>query len=169
MFKPVDALINTVTNRISQYLGNDLLESAASLDIPEFTVHSTRIADLLKFLHDEPDLDFCFLTTLCGVHYPEDNRFAVVYHLHSFTHNLRIRLKIYIPVDKPEALTATGVYSAANWMERETYDFYGIIFTGHPDLRRILNVDEMDYFPMRREYPLEDDTRDDKDDSMFGR
>ena len=58
---------------------------------------------------------------------------------------------------------------AANWMERETYDFYGVNFVGHPNLKRILNVDEMDYFPMRKEYPLEDQTRSDKDDEMFGR
>ena len=60
-------------------------------------------------------------------------------------------------------------FHAANWMERETYDFYGVNFVGHPNLKRILNVDEMDYFPMRKEFPLEDQTRIDKDDEMFGR
>ena len=169
MFKLDENIVKTVTDRISGFLGNDLLESSVSMDMPVFTSESSRIVDLLKFLHDEPDLQFCFLTTLCGVHYPEKDEFSVVYHLHSFQLNLRIRLKINIPVSKPEVKTATRVFSAANWMERETYDFYGIIFTGHPDLKRILNVDEMDYFPMRKEYPLEDDTRDDKDDKMFGR
>jgi NADH-quinone oxidoreductase subunit C len=61
------------------------------------------------------------------------------------------------------------VFAAANWLERETYDFYGVIFEGHPNLKRILNVDEMIIFPMRKEYPLEDQTREDKNDSMFGR
>jgi NADH-quinone oxidoreductase subunit C len=169
MFKLDDEIVNTVTKRISLFLGNDLLESSFSTDMPVFTLESSRIVDLLRFIHDEPALQFIFLTTLCGVHYPENNRFAVVYHLHSFKLNLRIRLKINIPVDTPEVRTASGVFSAANWMERETYDFYGIIFTGHPNLKRILNVDEMDYFPMRKEYPLEDGTREDKDDKMFGR
>jgi NADH-quinone oxidoreductase subunit C len=63
----------------------------------------------------------------------------------------------------------TSFFSAANWMERETYDFYGIIFEDHPNLKRILNVEYMDYFPMRKEYPLEDPTREDKDDRYFGR
>jgi NADH-quinone oxidoreductase subunit C len=63
----------------------------------------------------------------------------------------------------------TSLYAAANWMERETFDFYGIIFTGHPNLRRILNADEMDYFPLRKEFPLEDATRSDKEDKYFGR
>jgi NADH-quinone oxidoreductase subunit C len=169
MFNLDEEKVKTLTGRISQFLGNDLLGTSVSADIPEFILESVRIVDLLKFLHDEPDLDFCFLTTLCGVHYPETNTFAVVYHLHSFKTNLRIRLKINIPVDKPEVMTATSVFSAANWMERETYDFYGIVFTGHPELKRILNVDEMDYFPLRKEYPLEDGTREDKDDKMFGR
>jgi NADH-quinone oxidoreductase subunit C len=169
MFRLDEEIIKRVTGSIAQFLGNDLLGSSVSLDIPEFTIKSDRITDLLQYLHDEPGLQFQFLTTLCGVHYPDKNAFAVVYHLHSFSNNLRIRLKLFVPVDKPEVLTATGVFSGANWMERETYDFYGIIFTGHPDLKRILNVDEMDYFPMRKEYPLEDGTREDKDDKMFGR
>ena len=63
----------------------------------------------------------------------------------------------------------TSVFSAANWMERQEFDFFGIIFTGHPNLKRILNMDEMTYHPMRKEYPLEDGTREDKNDKMFGR
>jgi NADH-quinone oxidoreductase subunit C len=65
--------------------------------------------------------------------------------------------------------TLTGIFSAANWMEREAYDFFGIRFKGHPNLKRILNVEDMDYFPMRKEYKLEDETRTDKNDTMFGR
>jgi NADH-quinone oxidoreductase subunit C len=78
-------------------------------------------------------------------------------------------MKIYVPSEAPNVYTATGLFSSANWMERETYDFFGVQFVGHPDLRRVLNVDEMDYFPLRKEFPLEDQTRIDKDDEMFGR
>ena len=69
----------------------------------------------------------------------------------------------------PVVPTLTDLYNAANWMERETYDFYGVIFTGHPNLIRILNVEDMDYFPMRKQYPVEDGTREDKTDLFFGR
>jgi len=82
---------------------------------------------------------------------------------------VRLRLKIYLPVASPTVSTLTPVFAAANWMERETYDFYGVVFEGHPNLKRILNVDEMIIFPMRKEYPLEDQVRQDKNDSMFGR
>jgi len=82
---------------------------------------------------------------------------------------VRVRFKIFTDINQPDIYTATGLFSAANWLERETYDFYGVNFVGHPNLKRILNVDEMDYFPMRKEYPLEDSTRIDKDDEMFGR
>ena len=92
-----------------------------------------------------------------------------MYQLHSLVNNWRIRLKIYLPEENPETPTLTTVFSAANWMERETYDFFGVNFVGHPNLKRILNVDEMDYFPMRKEFPMEESTRIDKDDEMFGR
>ena len=126
---------------------------------------------VLNFLYDEPELKFRFLTTLCGVHYPEQKgrEIAVVYHLHNLEDNVRVRFKIYTDINQPDIYTVTGLFSAANWLERETYDFYGVNFVGHPNLKRILNVDEMDYFPMRKEYPLEDSTRIDKDDEMFGR
>lgn len=126
---------------------------------------------VLNFLYDDDELKFRFLTDLCGAHYPDlkEKELAVVYHLHNLEDNVRIRFKVFTDINKPDIYTATGLFSAANWMERETYDFYGINFVGHPKLKRILNVDEMDYFPMRKQYPLEDQTRVDKDDEMFGR
>jgi NADH-quinone oxidoreductase subunit C len=137
------------------------------------TVEAARDFNLkiLQYLYDDEALNFKFMTDLTGVHYPDrvGEELAVVYHVHNLVANVRIRLKVYTPVAKPDVYTATALFSAANWMERETYDFFGINFVGHPDLRRILNVDEMDYFPLRKEFPLEDQTRIDKDDDMFGR
>jgi len=126
---------------------------------------------LLQFLYDDPELRFQFLTDLTAVHYPgqKGRELAVVYHLHNLVDNIRIRYKVFTDIEKPDVFTATKLYESANWMERETYDFYGVNFVGHPNLKRILNVDEMTYFPMRKEYPLEDQTRIDKDDEMFGR
>lgn len=126
---------------------------------------------VLNFLYDDEELKFRFLTDLCAVHYPnlKERELAVVYHLHNLEDNVRIRFKVFTNISKPDVYTATGLFSSANWMERETYDFYGINFVGHPNLKRILNVDEMDYFPMRKQYPLEDQSRVDKDDEMFGR
>ncbi|HEX8461476.1 MAG TPA: NADH-quinone oxidoreductase subunit C, partial [Segetibacter sp.] len=126
---------------------------------------------VIQFLYDEPTLGFQFLTDLCAVHYPDraGEELAVVYHLHNLVENVRIRFKVYLPIAQPDVFTATSVYESANWMERETYDFYGVNFVGHPNLVRILNVEEMDYFPMRKEFPLEDQSRIDKDDEMFGR
>lgn len=126
---------------------------------------------VLQFLFDEQDLQFRFLTDLQAVHYPEQKgrELAVVYHLHNMVDNVRIRFKVFTDIQTPDVFTATQLFATANWMERETYDFYGVNFVGHPNLKRILNVDEMDYFPLRKEFPLEDQTRVDKDDEMFGR
>ncbi|MFY7878729.1 MAG: NADH-quinone oxidoreductase subunit C [Lacibacter sp.] len=126
---------------------------------------------VLQFLFDEQDLQFRFLTDLQAVHYPEQKgrELAVVYHLHNMVDNVRIRFKVFTDIQTPDVFTATKLFATANWMERETYDFFGVNFVGHPNLKRILNVDEMDYFPLRKEFPLEDQTRVDKDDEMFGR
>ncbi len=126
---------------------------------------------VLNFLYDDEELKFRFLTDLQAVHYPGDKgrELAVVYHLHNLVDNVRIRFKVFTDINVPDVYTATGLFSGANWMERETYDFFGVNFVGHPNLKRILNVDEMDYFPLRKEFPLEDQTRIDKDDEMFGR
>lgn len=126
---------------------------------------------VLNFLYDDAELKFRFLTDITGVHYPDKigQELAVVYHLHNLEDNVRIRFKVFTNINQPDVYTATGLFSAANWMERETFDFFGINFVGHPNLKRILNVEEMDYFPLRKEFPLEDQTRIDKDDEMFGR
>lgn len=129
-----------------------------------------HIIEVLEFLKKDEELQFIYLTDITAVHYPEsDLSIAIVYHLHSFINNIRIRIKVYINGKKPEIPSATILWNGANWMERETYDFFGVNFLGHPDLRRILNVDDMEVFPMRKEYPLEDPNRVDKKDYFFGR
>ena len=136
-----------------------------------FTGPKDHNLKVLQFLFDDEELKFRFLTDLTGVHYPDrtGEELAVVYHLHNLEDNVRIRFKVFTSIESPDIFTATGLFPGANWMERETFDFFGFNFVGHPDLRRVLNVEEMDYFPLRKEYPLEDQSRIDKDDEMFGR
>ncbi|HWZ16973.1 MAG TPA: NADH-quinone oxidoreductase subunit C [Mucilaginibacter sp.] len=136
------------------------------------TMETTReqIIDLLTWLKTDPALQFIFLTDITAIHYPEQEKsIGVIYHLHSLVNNVRIRLKVFLDGDDVHIPTACTVWDAANWMEREAYDFFGVIFDGHPDLRRILNVDDMEAFPLRKEFPLEDPNRVDKKDYFFGR
>ena len=129
-----------------------------------------HIAEVLRFLKEDSELRFNYLTDITGIHFPEQElSIGVIYHLHSLQNNVRVRIKVFMDGNEPKVPTATTLWEGANWMERETYDFFGIIFEGHPNLLRILNVDEMTVFPMRREYPLEDPNRVDKKDYFFGR
>ena len=163
--------IDTIKEALSAQFGEQILAWDESYGMHTVTVQKDANLKVLTFLHDNENLAFRFLTDITGVHYPDrqGEELAVVYHLHNLVANVRLRLKIYAPIEKPDVYTATGLFSGANWMERETFDFLGVNFVGHPDLRRVLNVDEMDYFPLRKEFPLEDQTRVDKDDEMFGR
>ena len=160
-----------VTEKLKSQFGPDIHSSDEHYGLPGFDINPARLADVLQWLHADNELRFRFLTDICGSHYPhiKDKELCAVYHVQSMENNLRLRLRCFLPVSDPRLPSATSVYASANWMERETYDFYGIIFEGHPNLRRILNVDEMDYFPMRKEFPLEDATRTDKEDKYFGR
>ena len=129
-----------------------------------------QIMNILSYLKTDPALQFIYLTDITAIHYPGSERqIGVIYHLHSLVNNVRIRLKVFLNDGDMHIPTATALWNGANWMERETYDFFGVIFDGHPDLRRILNVDDMTVFPMRKEYPLEDPNRVDKKDYFFGR
>ena len=140
-------------------------------DFTVYTLDKSVLIDALNFLKTDPEIACNFLTTLCGVHMPEQvgAEFGMMYQLQNMQKNVRIRIKVWMSKDDLHVPTATGLWPAANWMERQEYDFFGFKFDGHPDLRRILNMDEMNYFPMRKEYPLEDGSRDDKNDKMFGR
>lgn len=162
---------------------NEFVIEAISREFPESVVHTTDSYGILsleikkdyikKVIHHLKDssLGYTFLTDICGIHYPEnpEKEIGVIYHLHNLVENHRLRLKTFMPRENAEVDTVTDLYSGANWMERETYDFYGIKFKGHPDLRIILNDPELGYHPMLKEYRLEDGTRTDKDDKMFGR
>jgi NADH-quinone oxidoreductase subunit C len=160
-----------IQEKLIEKFGEQLTEWETPYGLLTFRCPSEMNLKVLQHLHDDDSLKFRFLTDLTGVHYPDrkDEELAVVYHLHSLSNNIRLRVKVYVPSDKPDVYTATKLFSAANWMERETFDFFGINFVGHPNLIRILNVDEMNYFPMRKEYEMEDPTRRDKDNEMFGR
>ncbi|MBP7477367.1 MAG: NADH-quinone oxidoreductase subunit C [Chitinophagales bacterium] len=129
------------------------------------------IRSIIEFIRDDQELKIDFLTTLCGLHYPANKgkELGVMYQLHSLVNNYRIRFKVFFSVEDPHTPSIQDIYSGANWPERQEFDFFGIKFDGHPNLKRILNVDDMDYSPMRKEYKLEDGTRTDKDDSYFGR
>ena len=161
----------TIRQKLAEKFGEEITGWEESYGILTFTSDKNLNLKVLQFLYDEPSLAFRFLTDLCAVHYPENTgrELAVVYHLHNLAENVRIRYKVFTDISKPDVFSAYALFSAANWMERESYDFYGVNFVGHPNLKRILNVDEMEYFPLRKEYPLEDQKRIDKDDEMFGR
>jgi len=162
---------DTIQQTLIQKFGDLLTDWQEPYGMLTFTAPKEINLKVLQFLYDEPTLNFRFLTDLQAVHYPANKgqELAVVYHLHNLVDNVRIRFKVFTDIAKPDVFSATALYQSANFMERETYDFFGVNFTGHPNLIRILNVDEMDYFPMRKEFPLEDQTRVDKDDEMFGR
>lgn len=160
-----------IKQRLTEHFGDKVRSFQEPYGMLTFEIDKDSNLKALRFLFDESDLGFQFLTDLTAVHYPgnKGRELAVVYHLHNLVENCRIRMKLFTDINQPDVFSATKIFESANWQEREAYDFYGVNFVGHPNLKRIQNVDEMDYFPLRKEYPLEDQTRIDKDDEMFGR
>lgn len=166
------ALTNEIIKaRLIEHFGTSVTGFEEPFGMLTFEAPKEMNLKLLQFLYDDETLKFRFLTDLAVVHYPafKGRELAVVYHLHNMVDNVRIRFKVFTDINQPDVFTATKLFATANWQEREAYDFYGVNFVGHPNLKRIQNVDEMDYFPQRKEFPVEDQTRIDKDDEMFGR
>ena len=125
--------------------------------VRDHTVHlpADRLVEVCTFLRDDPGLDFAMLTWVGGIDWlPRDPRFEVVYHLLSISNNQRFVLKVDVADENPRVPTVCGVWPTANWHERETFDFYGIRFTGHPDLTRILLPDDWEGWPLRKDSPL---------------
>jgi len=161
---------DVIRQRLVEKFGEQVSNVEEPYGMLSFEVPKELNLKVLNFLY-EGDLRFRFLTDLTVVHYPayKGRELAVVYHLHNLFDNIRIRFKVFTDINQPDVYTATGLFSSANWQEREAYDFFGVNFVGHPNLKRIMNVEEMYYFPLWKEFPLEDQTRIDKDDEMFGR
>src|SRR5919205_1496051 len=160
-----------VRQRLIEKFGDQVTNIEEPYGMLTFELPKELNLEVLHFLYNDEELRFRFLTDLTAVHYPAytGRELAVVYHLHNLVDNIRIRFKVFTNINQPDVNSATALFESANWQEREAYDFFGVNFVGHPNLKRIMNVDEMDYFPLRKEYPLEDQTRIDKDDEMFGR
>lgn len=167
----MDKLTNDVVlARLQAKFDDQIQVIGMPYDLLTISVEKDLILDILSFVKNDELLRFNYLTDITAVHYPNDSKpFVVVYHVHNMFQNIRLRIKVGLEGDNPTIESATTVWKSANWMERETYDFFGIHFEGHPDLRRILNMDDLDVFPLRKEYPLEDPNRVDKKDFYFGR
>jgi NADH-quinone oxidoreductase subunit C len=163
---------NEIQEKLVETFGESVFNFQQEADVFSFEMAADKNTAVILFLKNDPALRFHFLTDLCGIHYPDnetDRQFAVVYHLHNWYENKRLRIKAYLNGSNPEIKTVSNIFLSSNWMERETYDFFGVNFIGHPQLKRILNMDEMISFPMRKEFPMEDAGRTDKDDRFFGR
>jgi NADH-quinone oxidoreductase subunit C len=167
----MENILQHIHEKLQAKFGDAIISAEQSYDFPVYVIKREKLFEIVQYLKEDSEMGFEFLTTLCGLHYPENKgqELGMMYQLHNMPKNWRIRLKTFFPIADPQVPTLTPLFSSANWQERQEFDFFGIKFTGHPNLKRILNMDEMNYHPMRKEYPLEDGTRTDKNDSMFGR
>ena len=145
-----DALL-ALTEQTTGGLGDKIIEKKLEFGELTLTVHRYTILDVIRFLHDD---GFVSIVDVCGVDYPERaERFEVVYHLLNPKKNVRIRIKLTTDDVEPVP-SITGIFPGADWYEREAYDLYGILFTGHPDLRRLLTDYGFDGYPLRKDFPL---------------
>lgn len=144
-----------VLQKIKARFGESAVEASEFRNELTVVVSKELIVDVCRFLKEEPELRFDLLADLCGIDmYTPMKRFGVIYNLYSLTNKHRIRLKTFVEEEDPKLPTVTGVWGTANWHERETYDMFGIVFEGHPDLRRVYMPEDYEYFPLRKDFPL---------------
>jgi NADH-quinone oxidoreductase subunit C len=151
----MEVMNERILNKLTAKLNNVVLESKEFRGELTIVVPKERVVEVCKFLKEEDELRFDLLADLCGIDMcTPTKRFGVIYNLFSLTNNYRIRLKTFTEEENPKVPTVTGVWGTANWHEREAFDMFGIIFEGHPDLRRIYMPDEFEYHPLRKDFPL---------------
>jgi NADH-quinone oxidoreductase subunit C len=147
-------VLNDLAAHIAATVDADILESVISYGELTLTVKADDIVDVATFLRDDPKCQFISIIDICGADYPSRaKRFEVVYHFLSPQQNTRIRIKVLADEDTLVP-SITGVFVGADWFEREAYDLYGILFSGHPDLRRILTDYGFEGHPLRKDFPL---------------
>jgi len=150
----MDLALKELGDYITDSIGGNVMAKEIELDELAITVKTGAIIDVLKFLRDDVNCQFKQLVDVCGVDYPEqEERFCIVYNLLSLTHNSRIRIKVWTDEDTPVP-SSTALFSSANWWEREVWDLYGVYFSDHPDLRRILTDYGFEGHPLRKDFPL---------------
>ena len=150
----MDLALQDLGEYIAGALPEEVLQTELALDELAIDVKRDAIVKVLTFLRDDVNCQFKQLLDVCGVDYPErEYRFDVVYHLLSLTHNNRIRVKVQTDEATPVP-SVTGLFACANWWERETWDLFGIYFSGHPDLRRILTDYGFEGHPLRKDFPM---------------
>jgi NADH-quinone oxidoreductase subunit C len=149
------AEIQSLMDRLKGKFPTSIHEAKTFRDELTLAVSKKDIYAICQFLSSEPDLQFQFLTDLCGVDFfPETPRFEIVYLLYSMKQNVRLRLKARV-AEGESISSVESIWKAANWLEREVYDLFGIPFQNHPDLRRILLWDGYKGHPLRKDYPVE--------------
>lgn len=149
------AEMNLAVKKLQERFPTSILEVKTFRDEVSFVVQKKDIFEICKFLYSDPDLQYQMLTDLCGVDYfPETPRFEVVYLLYSMKNQQRLRLKIRVG-DSESVLSVESIWKAANWLEREVYDLFGIPFENHPDLRRILLWEGFKGHPLRKDFPVQ--------------
>jgi NADH-quinone oxidoreductase subunit C len=150
----MDEQLQTIAAKLAGALPGAVLDSNFAFSELTLTLDAARIIEALQFLRDDAAAGFVSIIDISGVDYPErEKRFDVVYHLLSPKMNRRVRLKVATDEDTPIA-SATAVYPGADWYEREVYDLFGVLFDGHPDLRRILTDYGFDGHPLRKDFPM---------------
>ncbi|MBL8021525.1 MAG: NADH-quinone oxidoreductase subunit C [Leptospirales bacterium] len=150
------AKLETVKSKLSS-LGAESLE--VQNDAVLCRVERDRIHDFVKTVRDDAALDFRFFTDITGADYskysiPQPGRFAVIYSLLSISNGVRLQITVFLPENDPSAATVSDLFTGANWAEREVFDMYGIVFKGHPDLKRLLTPEDYEGHPLRKDYPL---------------
>jgi NADH-quinone oxidoreductase subunit C len=147
--------LEVIVNKVKNNFPESVLEASTFRGENTLVLRAEDILPICRFLHDDPDLFFDYLTDLCGVDdYPREPRFEVIYHLCAMKTRSRLRLKTSLPGTAPHLTSVVSVWKAANWLEREAFDMFGIIFLEHPDLRRILLTPDWEGHPLRKDYPL---------------
>lgn len=148
-----DEVLNALALRIAEGLGADVRSASVAYGELTVTAEAARIVEVLTFLRDDPACRFVSFVDVCGVDWPaREKRFDVVYHLLSPYRNTRVRVKVEADDVEPVP-SVTGVFPGALWFEREAYDLYGMLFSGHPDLRRLLTDYGFDGHPLRKDFP----------------
>lgn len=146
---------DTMIERLTERFGERILEVTFERDQPTVVVGRDNVLELMSFLRDDPELRFVRFSDLCGIDYLDldrNPRFAVIYHLHSLALNRWVRVRVPVDEDDPVVPSITGLWEGANWFEREAFDLFGIQFTNHPDLTRILTPDDWEVSPLRKDF-----------------